>query len=286
MPTTPAKPATMSARPGRITGTVGPVVVDGEWTRVLTGTYEGQTVPGLYLGGLNWTHPALGDLDADGDARSAGRRAVRPPGALPQQGTAVRRTGRSRPASYAGVNTGGWAYPALADVDRRRRARPVRRQRRRPCARLLQRGHAADPPGPPRPTRPCPPAKTPPRPWTTWTATATWTWWSGTAAARCTFYRNTGTPTAPAWTHADRRLRRHQRAGRGAATRLRRPGRRRRPGPAGRPVRPGGLVRARRHGDQPHLDPPRRRPHRLWRRQLRRQPWRRRLERRRRARTS
>ncbi|MFQ5695880.1 MAG: hypothetical protein ACE5HB_07820, partial [Terriglobia bacterium] len=50
-----------------ITGAVGPVVVEGEWTRVLTGAYEGKTVPGLYLGGLNWTHPALADLDSDGD---------------------------------------------------------------------------------------------------------------------------------------------------------------------------------------------------------------------------
>ena len=49
-----------------ITGTLGPVVVEGQWTRVMTGTFDGQVVPGLYSGGLNWTHPTLGDLDGDG----------------------------------------------------------------------------------------------------------------------------------------------------------------------------------------------------------------------------
>ena len=48
-------------------GVVEPVVVDGEWTRVLDGIYEGASVPGLYYGGFNWTHPALADLDDDGD---------------------------------------------------------------------------------------------------------------------------------------------------------------------------------------------------------------------------
>ena len=36
-----------------ITGTVGPVIVEGQWTHVLTGTYGGDVVPSLYLGGLN-----------------------------------------------------------------------------------------------------------------------------------------------------------------------------------------------------------------------------------------
>ena len=50
-----------------ITGTLGKPASAGAWARVLTGTYDSEVVPGLYLGGLNWTRPALGDLDDDGD---------------------------------------------------------------------------------------------------------------------------------------------------------------------------------------------------------------------------
>jgi len=99
-----------------ITGTLGPVVVDGEWTRVLTGTYDGEVVPGLYLGGLNWTHPALGDLDGNGSLELlVGERS----GHLVlyrNQGSAASPDWQFETDAYAGVNTGDWAYPALADV--------------------------------------------------------------------------------------------------------------------------------------------------------------------------
>jgi hypothetical protein len=99
-----------------VTGTVGPIVVDGEWTRVLDGLYEGQMVPGLYLGGLNWTHPALGDLDDDGDldllvGERAGQLVL-----FRNHGSPTSPDWQFETIGYAGVDTGSWAYPALADV--------------------------------------------------------------------------------------------------------------------------------------------------------------------------
>jgi hypothetical protein len=99
-----------------MTGTIGPVIVDGEWTRVLTGTYDGDVVPGLYLGGLNWTHPALSDLDDDDDldlvvgGRSGHLVLYR------NLGNTTSPDWQFEMADYAGIDTGWWAYPALVDV--------------------------------------------------------------------------------------------------------------------------------------------------------------------------
>ncbi len=108
-------------------GVVEPVVVDGEWTQVLDGIYEGASVPGLYFGGFNWTHPALADLDDDGDVDllvgdetgtltlyrnddvTVGLKKPSEPDVGPNW---VR-----EPGNVAGIELDGWAYPALADLD-------------------------------------------------------------------------------------------------------------------------------------------------------------------------
>ncbi|MGD2146107.1 MAG: carboxypeptidase-like regulatory domain-containing protein, partial [Anaerolineae bacterium] len=99
-----------------LTGTVGPVENPGLWTRVLTGTYEGETVPGLYLGGLNWTHPALADLDEDGDLDLVVGEEFGHLVLYRNHGGASSPDWRFETEQYAGVDTKGWSYPALADV--------------------------------------------------------------------------------------------------------------------------------------------------------------------------
>jgi hypothetical protein len=100
-----------------ITGTVGPVFVDGLWTRVLTGTYNGVSTPGLYLGGLNWTHPTLADLDGDNDLEllvgtEQGRLIL-----YRNWGTAAVPDWQFETDQFAGLTVNDWwAYPALVDV--------------------------------------------------------------------------------------------------------------------------------------------------------------------------
>jgi hypothetical protein len=99
-----------------ITGTIGPLVVEGQWARVLGGTYSNDVVPGLYLGGLNWTHPALGDLDGDTDldllvGERSGHLVL-----YRNLGNTTSPDWQFETAEYAGVATDWWAYPALADV--------------------------------------------------------------------------------------------------------------------------------------------------------------------------
>ncbi len=99
-----------------MTGTLKHVSFDGTWTRVISGAYDSQLVPSLYLGGLNWTHPALGDLDDDGDLDMlVGERG----GTLllfRNQGTPAVPDWQFESGDYAGINGGEWAYPVLADV--------------------------------------------------------------------------------------------------------------------------------------------------------------------------
>ena len=97
-------------------GTLGPVVIEGEWTRVISGTYQSQSVPGLYLGGLNWTHPALGDLDGNGTPELlVGERG----GHLilyRNHGSASAPDWRFETGEFGGIYTDGLVHPALADV--------------------------------------------------------------------------------------------------------------------------------------------------------------------------
>lgn len=99
-----------------ITGTLGPVVVDGQWSRQLTGLYEGQNTFGLYSGGLNWTHPAFVDLDNDNDldllvGENFGHLTL-----YRNKGTAVVPNWEFETATYGNIDTGWWAYPALVDI--------------------------------------------------------------------------------------------------------------------------------------------------------------------------
>lgn len=99
-----------------ITGTVSPVIVDGEWTRTIAGTYAGQQEPGLYSGGLNWTHPALVDLDGDDDlelvvGNGNGRLTL-----YRNQGNINTPNWQFETAEYANIQAGWWAYPTFADV--------------------------------------------------------------------------------------------------------------------------------------------------------------------------
>jgi hypothetical protein len=99
-----------------VEGELAPVVFDGAWTRLLDGKYDSSVVPGLYRGGLNWTHAALADLNNDTDLDLViGERS----GTLVlyrNAGTSAVPDWKYETADYAGVHTGGWAYPALADV--------------------------------------------------------------------------------------------------------------------------------------------------------------------------
>ncbi len=100
-----------------IEGALTPVVSDGQWTRIYDGLYEGKKTPGLYLGGLNWTHPALVDLDDDGDLdlllgeRSGHLILYR------NVGSKNSPDWQFETADFAGIASGEWAYPALADVN-------------------------------------------------------------------------------------------------------------------------------------------------------------------------
>jgi hypothetical protein len=183
-----------------ITGTAGPLVVDGEWARELTGIYEGQTVPGLYLGGLNWTHPSLGDLDADGDLELlVGERS----GHLVlyrNNGTRSSPDWRFETARYAGVDTGDWAYPALADLTGDGALDLVVGAGRQSVSIYYNDGTSASPVWPAAPD------------------VALSTGWNaapalddldgdgdrdllvGHAGGTLEYWQNTGTPTAPAWT--------------------------------------------------------------------------------------
>jgi hypothetical protein len=99
-------------------GTISHVVVEGTWERTWDGHYEGKQVSGLYYGGMNWTHPALVDIDGDDDLdlfvgeRSGGILHYH------NQGTATSPEWVFVTDSYAGVDTGDWwAAPAFVDID-------------------------------------------------------------------------------------------------------------------------------------------------------------------------
>jgi hypothetical protein len=99
-----------------ITGTVGRPASPGAWTRVLTGTYDGQVVPGLYLGGLNWTRPALGDLDDDGDPELLVGEEFGSLIMYRNRGSASAPEWRFEALDYAGASGDGGCSPAVRDV--------------------------------------------------------------------------------------------------------------------------------------------------------------------------
>jgi hypothetical protein len=99
-----------------ITGVISPAGMDNEWTRMINGRYAGKEVSGLYLGGLNWTHPSFADLDNDGDLDLL---------VGEWSGDLLLYRNNGRPASpnwqfetseYAGISSDGWIYPAIVDV--------------------------------------------------------------------------------------------------------------------------------------------------------------------------
>ena len=99
-----------------MTGVLSPVVIEGEWSRVMAGTFAGVEEPGLYLGGLNWTHPALVDLDGDDDlelvvGNENGRLTL-----YRNHGTLTTPDWQFETAAYANIVTEWWAYPSFADV--------------------------------------------------------------------------------------------------------------------------------------------------------------------------
>ena len=99
-----------------ITGTLERPTPSGAWTRVLTGTYDGEVVPGLYLGGLNWTRPALGDLDDDGDLELLVGEAFGDLVLYRNQGSTNTPDWQFETRDYAGAGGGGSPSPALRDV--------------------------------------------------------------------------------------------------------------------------------------------------------------------------
>jgi hypothetical protein len=99
-----------------ITGTIGPLVVDGAWSRVLTGTYNSEIVPGLYTGGLNWTHPALGDLDGDSDQDLLVGHQWGTLTLYRNHGSSVSPDWKFEESNFGEIYSEGWLYPVLEDV--------------------------------------------------------------------------------------------------------------------------------------------------------------------------